>query len=273
MSSNNIDFIRQPNVQLLWEIISEQLVLNSKPEKIRKDIYNVLTQNIRGFYTNENEKIGSLVGLNKKYIAVLVQYINTNYSKTQTDKISIFEQELKQKQSEFNQLMTLQVPPVPNFKDEVTDIPMTEMEVAIKRASEMRNYDLEAINASRQAPNQLINNLKVAPAQIRISDNLDSRVLNKDIIDLNFDVSKNIKWGSKNNRITWADDDNNVVKKEEVVPDEMDTLFKKLKKVPNITLSEEIDRIQILESKIDVILQLLMDYKSVFINGSTSSSL
>jgi hypothetical protein len=272
MSSNNIDFIRQPNVQLLWEIISEQLVLNSKPEKIRKDIYNVLTQNIRNFYTNENEKIGSLVGLNKKYIAVLVQYINTNYSKIETNnKTSNFEQELKQKQTEFNQLMTLQVPPIPNFRDDANDSPMTEMEVAIKKASDMRNYDLEVINASRQAPAQLSNNLKATPSQIRISENLDSRVLNKDIINLNFDVSKNIKFGSKNNRITWADHDTLL---KEVATDEVDALFQKLKKVEGVTpFVEVIDRIQVLESKIDLILQLLKDYKSVFSNESTSSSL
>ena len=274
--STKSDFIKQPNVQLLWEILSEQLVLETKPERIRKDIYNVLTQNIRGFYTIENEKIGSLVGLNKKFISVLVQYINTNYSKTATatatatatsiatDKISNFEQELKQKQTEFNQLMTLHVPPVPNFKDDTTDTPMTEMEVAIKRASEMRNYDLEAINATRQPPVRMTPTVKPGPPQIRINENLDSRVLNRDIIDLN-------TTSTKAKHITWALEE----KTEKNEEDEINALFQKLKKVPNVIIShvEEIDRFQVLESKIDLILQLLKDYKSVFSNESTSSSL
>lgn len=265
--SSNVDFIRQPNVQLLWDIISEQFVLDTKPERVRKDIYNVLTQNIRGFYTNENEKIGSLVGLNKKYIAMLVQYINTNFSnKTQSDKLTNFEQDLKQKQSEFSHLMTLPVPPVPNFKDDATEyIPMSDMEVAIKKASEQRNYDLEVINATRQnAPSQT-GKLKTAlPPQIRINENLDSRVLSRDIIDLN-----NSTLPKNEKHISWS----HIKEEEEQVSNEISALFNKLKKVQNVSPSEEIDRIQVLESKIDLILELLKGYKSVFSNESTSSSL
>jgi len=290
--STKSDFIKQPNVQLLWEILSEQLVLDTKPERIRKDIYNVLTQNIRGFYTSENERIGSLVGLNKKFISVLVQYINskytnTTYSNTPTDKINNFEQlaltkkinnfeqELKQKQSEFNQLMTLPVPPVPNFKDDASDSPMTEMELAIKKASEMRNYDLEAINATRQPPPQMTSS-KQGPPQIRINENLDSRVLNRDIIDL-----MNTSTSTKAKHITWAFEENSIIKEDkkqennEEPSDEINALFQKLKKVPTIITPpvEETDRIQVLETKIDLILQLLKDYRSVFTSESTSSSL
>lgn len=247
------DFLRQPNIQMVWEIIMEHPAIKGQPPKVSSEVYNVMMQNIQGFYEKETTRLSTLVELNKKFIGVLIQYISENYSKKTNSSVKIediqyerqskFEQELKQKQADFSSAMSLPTPPTPRFKDETPELPMTEMAAALKKATEQRNYDMEVINKTRTVPT------------IKINENVDRKVPVQDIIDLS-SPSKHISWAEEENIIVSAVDEN-----EESI--DINGLFKKLKKVEPLTqypsLDQTDDRIQSLERKVDLILEMLRE--------------
>jgi len=252
------DFLKQPNVQMIWEIIMEHPVIKSQPPKVSSEVYNVMMQNIQGFYEKETTRLNTLVELNKKFIGVLIQYISEKYPShlpqkaysssvkiedIQYERQSKFEQELKQKQADFSNAMTLQAPPTPRFKDETVELPLTEMAAALKKATEQRNYDMEVINKTRTVP------------MIKINENVDRKVPVQDIIDLS-SPSKHISWAEEENIIVSAVDEN-----DESI--DINGLFKKLKKVEPLTQSQGLDqtedRVQSLERKVDLILEMLRE--------------
>jgi hypothetical protein len=120
---------------------------------------------------------------------------------------------------------------------------MTEMAAALKKATEQRNYDMEVINKTRTVPT------------IKINENVDRKVPVQDIIDLS-SPSKHISWAEEENIIVSAVDEN-----EESI--DINGLFKKLKKVEPLTqypsLDQTDDRIQSLERKVDLILEMLRE--------------
>jgi len=245
------DFLKQPNVQMIWEIIAEHPAIKNQPPKVSSEIYNVMIQNIQGFYEKEHAGLNSLVELNKKFISILIQYISEHYAQKphsnvkiediQYERQSQFEQELKQKQSDFSSAMSLPVPPTPRFKDETPELPMTEMTSALKKATEQRNYDMDVINKTRTVPT------------IKINENVDRKVPSQDIIDLS----------SPSKHITWAPEENIIISAVEESDDSIDIngLFKKLKKVePDSKVIPQADvRIQSLETKVDLIIEMLRE--------------
>jgi len=110
--------------------------------------------------------------MNKKYILLILNHIKKNYPNNMPNKIKIyndsetkepityeeiqnekktqFETDLMKRQQEFTNAMSLQVPEVPDFKDNFTDEPINEMEKMIKEMTAKRNYDVEQINNSYQ---------------------------------------------------------------------------------------------------------------------------
>ena len=249
------DFLKQPNVQMVWEIIAEHPAIKGQPPKVSSEVYYVMIQNIQGFYERETTRLNSLVDMNKKFIGMLIQYISEHYAQKshsnvknediQYERQSKFEQELKQKQSDFSNAMSLPTPPTPRFKDETVELPMTEMAAALKKATEQRNYDMDVINKTRGA----------VPT-IKINENVDRKVPSQDIIDLS----------SPSKHITWASDENIIVSAIDESDDSVDIngLFNKLKRTdpPSvvITLPQNTDdRIESLETKVDLIIQMLRE--------------
>ena len=240
------DFLKPSNVQMIWEIIAEHPTINSQPPKVSSEVYNVMVQNIQGFYEREATRLNSLVDLNKKFIAMLIQHISEHYAQKakahysikiediQYERQSKFEQDLKQKQSDFSSAMSLPTPPTPRFKDETLELPMTEMTSALRKATEQRNYDMEVINKTRGVPT------------IKINEKVDRKVPTQDIIDL-VSPSKHISWAP-----------------EEMPTDDLfdiNGLFEKLKKVePDLkVIPQTDDRIESLETKVDLIIEMLRE--------------
>lgn len=239
------DFLKQPNIQMIWEIIAEHPAIKSQPPKVSSEVYNVLIQNIQGFYERETTRLNSLVEMNKKFIGMLIQYISEHYAQKAPSSVKIediqyerqtkFEQELKQKQSDFSSAMSLPTPPVPKFKDETVELPLTEMAAALKKATEQRNYDIDMINKTRPVPT------------IKINENVDRKVPTQEIIDLS--PQKHISWAENENIIMTVDETDDSF--------DINGLFKKLKKVEPPPTTD--DRIQSLEAKVDLIIKMLSD--------------
>lgn len=156
MSRNS--FLEQENIDLLWEVITSEQSLAGRSPEVISELFN---SNLRGFFESADNKSNTLIDLNKKYILLIISYVQKHIPPVkkikihdsvdtslvtrldiQNDKRSSFEQKYKQMQQEFTDSMTLKVPPVPVFKDE----PIGEMELAIKRITEQRKYDIENIS-------------------------------------------------------------------------------------------------------------------------------
>ena len=177
MSNNN--FLNKENLNLLWEVISDEEIFKFLSRDIQNKISGVFTTNLKDFYESERLKNTNLIDINKKYIILILNYIKNNYPKQQPNKIKIheevspntvkkelitfediqnekkgqFEKDLSKLQEEFNSSMTIPVPSVPEFGDKNTDRPITEMEKIIKEMTAQRNYEVEQINKSYQQNN------------------------------------------------------------------------------------------------------------------------
>lgn len=171
MSTN--DFLKKDNVSLLWDVILDEDIIKTHSRESISKTEQVFYNNIQGFYENEKNKNNTLIEMNKKYIMLILNYMNTNFKplskikiyegdlendkaellkkdlitfeEIQNDKRSQFEKDLTIKQQEFTNAMSQDVPEIPNFKDQL-DEPLTEIELAIKKMTEQRNYDIEQIN-------------------------------------------------------------------------------------------------------------------------------
>ena len=166
------DFLTKGNVDLLWEVIIDDELFKNKPKELINQIGNMFAQNLRGFNESEKNNSNNLINMNKKFIELILNrsYSIINFNKNPvppqkqkelitstdllSDRMSQFEKELSQKQSEFTTAMSLPVPPVPKFSDNNLDGPMGEMDLAIKKALEQRNYDIEQLNKTLSKTNQ-----------------------------------------------------------------------------------------------------------------------
>ena len=295
MSTN--EFLTKQNVDLLWEVIIDDDLFKNKPKEFINQIGSIFTQHLRGFNEAEKNNSSNLMSMNKRFIGLILNHSrsiiisNKNQipqqktrelitsSDLQTERMSQFEKDLSQRQSEFTSAMSLPVPQVPKFSDNNLDEPIGEMELAIKKALEQRNYDIEQVNKNLNKSNAdswlkpqetSLKSEKITPQNkqnqnslkyIKIdNENIENTIIKKDIIDLG--PKKQITWEDENISFKIAD-------KEEEENDIIENnIFKKLKKInPEIDDQSSInnrmnileDKINGLNNKIDLILKLLSE--------------
>jgi hypothetical protein len=309
MSTN--DFLTKQNIDLLWEVIIDDDLFKNKSKELINQIGSIFTQNLRGFNEAEKNNSNNLMSMNKRFIGLMLNHSrsiiisNKNSVKTkelitssdlQTERISQFEKDLSQKQSEFTSAMTLQVPPVPKFSDSNLDEPMTEMELAIKKVLEQRNYDIEQVNKNLNKSNAdtwlkpqetSLKSEKIVPLKNQKTDSnpyyqtshvqntlkyikidnedIENAVIKKDIIDLS--KQKHISWEDENISLQINENEENKKDDEDNIID--DNIFKKLKKITpeidddssNINNRMNIleDKINGLNNKIDLIIKILSE--------------
>ena len=168
-------FIQKENINMLWDVISDEPVFQFLPKDAQLNIYQLFLNNLQGFYETEKKKTTSMIDINKKYIVLILSYIKNNFPVTpnkitihneppaapkslitfeeiQNDKKNVFQQELHRKQEEFDEFINVKVPPVPEFADKHTDAPIQEMDKILKEMQLQRNYDIEQINYRMPPP-------------------------------------------------------------------------------------------------------------------------
>jgi hypothetical protein len=293
------DFLTKANVDLLWEVIIDDDLFKNKPKELINQIGSMFTQNLRGFNESEKNNSNNLINMNKKFIELILNrsYSIINFNKNTippqkqkelitstdllSDRMTQFEKELSQKQSEFTTAMSLPVPPVPKFSDNNLDGPMGEMDLAIKKALEQRNYDIEQLNKTLSKSNQdsswlksqetSVKSEKLMPlnnvAQKTNSSNLNTNeikyikidqetignsIIKKDIIDLN--QKKHITWKDDNISLQMVDENKqqNDINKDKLFEDTIveDNIFKKLKKITLQTTEDESNKVESLSINI-----------------------
>ena len=290
MNINN--FLHKENLNTLWDVISDEDIFKFLSRDIQSKVAELFTSNFKGFFEIEKTKTSSLVDINKKYIMLILNHIKKTYTQQMPNKIKIldetplkeiitaeelynerksqFDKDLFKRQEEFENIMTVKAPPVPNFLDKYEDKPIGEMDKIIKEMTSKRNYDVEQITK-----NSVVDDNWLKPQETSIK----SEKITKEPQQINesrfkyLNMDNQIQSPTKKN-VTWG---NNIDTSDSELEE---NLFKKLKKVKqpeiefenNISLSfEEInnnisndDKIRELQSevktlhtKLDMIIELL----------------
>jgi hypothetical protein len=166
-------FLHKNNTSILWDVISDEDVIQTQPPDFKSILFNIFSSNIQNFYkseTNENNTI-TLVDLNKKYILLILKYAKKTideqklnkikiheelspisqkelitFEEIQNDKRSQFEKDLAKLKDNFSNSFAVPIPETPNFSDNIKDTPISEMGKKIKEMTEQRNYEVEQIN-------------------------------------------------------------------------------------------------------------------------------
>jgi len=183
-------FLANDNLEMLWELLTEETSFKNKSPKNRQNIYDVFCNNLVSFNDTEKQKGADLMNMNKKYVMSMINYINNLDSKElqnntlfnslnkssssnlggsngegilkknsqkytpvtaediQNNRKILFEQELVKHQKDFDDVIKKHIPEEPNFKIDLDDGPIKEMDKKIKEITEQRNYELQQINNS-----------------------------------------------------------------------------------------------------------------------------
>jgi hypothetical protein len=192
MSKEN--FLSQNNVNLIWEVLIED-VLKNRPKEVLQQIHEKINQIMSPFYENEKHLTNNLMDLNKKFMAIIINYVNKNFDTQESiflqqqkistptqpktnklipitfeelhsQRINEFDQKLSKMQDDFTNAITMQVPEMPNFKDKV-DEPINEIEMEVKKMMAQRNYDIEQITKNFSPKENVDNLLKPVDTSIK----------------------------------------------------------------------------------------------------------
>lgn len=160
-------FTRTENIQMLWDVISDEEIFRFLSPDIQGKIYDLFIDNIQGFFDIEKTRMKSLVELNKKYILLLLNYIKKTYpykpnkikihddapvkelitfEEVQNDKKNKFDRDFNKRREEFEDSMTIKAPPVPEFLDKNSDKPIKEMDKILREMQVQRKYEVDQIN-------------------------------------------------------------------------------------------------------------------------------
>lgn len=183
-------FLSQNNVEMLWEVLMDEDILKNKPNVTINQINQIFHKNIRPFYESERKNTNNLMELNKRFISLMINFVNKKYPNTnitssnntnnktqqfvthediQANRMNEFESQYNAKQQEFKNAMSLPVPETPKFSDQI-DEPLGEMDVILKRKMAQRNYDIEQLNKNNPnnlTPSQIENFLKPKETSIK----------------------------------------------------------------------------------------------------------
>lgn len=226
-------FLTNDNMNLLWEVIIDEDILKNRSKDVIDIVHEMFQTNINGFYDIEKRKSTSLIELNKKYIMLILNYVNNiivrsnkakdephTHDDIQKDRRSQFDQELTIKQQEFTASMTVPVPKTPNFNDSLAQ-PLSDIEEDIKKLTEQRKYDIEQVNYNKaddwlkpketsikgekiqpndtikgNQPNDMVKRNQPDETKIKYIK-IDKEIIvddSKNIIDLQTNIKKHISW-------------------------------------------------------------------------------
>jgi hypothetical protein len=316
------NFLNKENLSMIWDVISDEEMFKLLSRENQNKVVQLFNNNIKGFYDNECNNTTNLMELNKKFIILILNFIKNNltsssqlnkikiheevlpptvskelitYEEIQTERQSQFEKDFNKRQEEFSNAMTLPKPKIPDFKDNLNEGPITEMEKIIKEMTSQRNYEVEQISKFHKPPDNWLqsketsikNEKQINSEEIpnnNTNNNFNNNKLrylqidNDNIILNNTEKRKNVSWGSNSE----------ILENEEIYQNKSidnnksidDNIFSKLKKIPlpeniqleindtkikNINDKEKINKLEkeilIINNKIDMILNILKENK------------
>jgi len=162
MNNEYHDFLNKENIEMIWEIIMDESLIKKMREHEIKKLQQNFISNTKQFYQREKQTNQNLMKMNKKFIEKMLNQIKmmdksndkSNIKNNENKGITVedfqnfrkteFENQLLQKQNDFQNAMTIKLPEKPKF-NETLDGPINEMEDLIARTLAQRNFDIEQI--------------------------------------------------------------------------------------------------------------------------------
>ena len=238
-----MEFITSDNVELLWEIIMEEDIVKVIPKNRINEFRQFYIGQIKQYseyVVGRNTNI-PLVKINQDFISGFMKKLQPSPSQQQqpktkelytaeeiqTDKRSQFESELTRKQNEFKNAMSVPVPEIPKFGDQLDKPIGSAMDQLIAKTLAERNYDVQMIQKQNANPNEVANVEQFLKSQetsvkaskpgynpptnaqqqnqikyIKIGDDVDDSALKTtNVIDLSSPKlerpdKKNVSWGN-----------------------------------------------------------------------------
>jgi hypothetical protein len=268
-------FSTKDNIQMLWDLISEEEIFKFLTPDVQNNIYTVFINNIPGFFEIEKVRLQSLVDINKKYIVLILDYIQKNYpykpskivihndppmkemityEEIQNERKTKLERDFTRRQEEFEDSMTLKAPHVPEFSEKDVDKPIKEIDKILKEMQAQRNYEVEKINRTYNTSHQVDNWLKPQETSLKNeklikteletnnnnNNNNNGRFKYLNSLDQNFipnNSKKNVTFDN-DDQIKIYNSDINLVEDDEY-DSNLFSKFKKVKKQENISLKIE----------------------------------
>ncbi len=274
-------FINQENVQMLWELLLDSLPNN---QVNISQVQTVFLNNVKQFGEAEKHNItpANLVSANKHFLKNMVSLINrqninnidnnnlTYLAKDiQAQRQNQFDLQMAQRKQEFDSLLTVKKPPVPNFADDIDlaneKLSADSIKQMINQTVSQRNYEL-ANDSTNTNTNNKVNifdkiSSKQVFKQIKIDNqDLSNNIINESVIDLNNnEKKKQVSWSNdlhNENNITF-----NILDKLKKVNNNDNNIINEINyKEEFVSLNSKIDE---LTNKLNLILDLLQTNKSV----------
>ena len=235
---SNSTFLSNQNVSMLWDVISDEDLFKFLSKENQNKILNIFSENLKNFFETETRNKSSLIDMNKKYILITLNIIKQNFQKQpskikiheeisptsqknlityeeiQNEKKSQFEKDLNKRKEDFTSLLSVSVPPVPEFKDDYENVPITEMGKLIKEITAQRNYDVEQINKSTNRAN---NDNWLKPQETSVKNNKNeirqiqetkNNINENKLKHINVDnIKLNIVNDADQKNVTWGNDE------------------------------------------------------------------
>lgn len=162
-------FTAKTNIDLLWDVLLEEPVIKNTTRAKKEMMYTALNNNIQKFYEKEKNNYPDLISLNKTFLSQMLKVlrsdsvitkntnINTNITKPQNNELykvediqarrqQEFQQNLANRQNEFDSSMTFNRPPVPNFAEKIEDEKIKGMDELIAKTVAQRNFEISQIH-------------------------------------------------------------------------------------------------------------------------------
>lgn len=214
-----LNFKHPSNIETLWEVILDGSNVRKISQENAIHIREIFINNINNFFESEKLNVKSLVELNKKYIMLIIQYINEKHNtnkikihntqldepirvdEIKLDKKNKFDIDLAKREQEFQDLLTVNKPPVPNFAEKI-DEPLYNMGDKIKVLQQQRKYDIEVFATKNEQSSNV-----------------------------------NYVQNTEQKKVSWDNNINIINKSEEII--ESDNILSKLKIKPQLNIINE----------------------------------
>lgn len=243
--SNLTQFKNKQNLALLWNIILDELHINTSNKNLMNNINAIFEGNINPFVSRANKNT-TLMELNKLFLSQVVLAVNRlfpNFTQEQNIKrITIsdeeisepykvedihasrqndFEKEVERKQMDLDTYMTPQKPRDLDFSDKQTDSKIKSMDSLIAQKMAQRNMEIDQLQ--NNAYNSSIDPEKwLTPKETSVKN--EKNIVVKENIKLKvIDFNDNQETNNNQKKVSWNDDEPTL------------NIFNKLKKQSTIT--------------------------------------
>jgi hypothetical protein len=286
--SNLTQFTNKQNINLLWDVLLDELRINTNNKSLVSNIRTVFESNITPFTTRSNPKT-SIMELNKQFLSQVVLAVNrlfpnlTNLQKQeqnikrititneeagepykiediQASRQSEFEKEVERKRIELENYMTPQKPKELDFSYGSLDGKITAMDSLLADKMAQRNLDIEQLHTGNY--NQTIdpekwltpketsvkNEKNVALSNQPINNRLKHINIDGDNISLNQDLNNN----KNQKKVSFSDSSNEISSV---------NIFQKLKRQPHVEeiIETDIEQKQYIEQKSQLLPEIIQE--------------